>query len=402
MSENKIKVFLSSPLLTQSGYGNHARFIYRALKSREDLFDLYLEPVRWGSCKWMSTMTQERIEMEALFRKTAEAQMASKGQMFFDVNIEVKIPTEWRQLALTNIGVTSGIETTKALPNWNEAANKMDLILVESKHAKECFETSCPIEVISFPERSFSKTKEVALPLTTDFNFLLVSQLIGRKNVQETILAFLEEFKNDEDVGLVAKLSSGQDSLMDKERLEKTLENIIYPKYKDKKCKIYLIFGYLDQEELGYLYNHEKIKAIVSMTKGEGFGLPLFEAACSGMPVIAPYFSGQKDFMSVSVEKNGKVKEECVAAKIDYSIGKVQPEDCWGTQLGPIVGPEQSWAYPSRASCKFKMRSVKNNYGAFKKKAKLLQEHLVTNLTKEKQYSLVVDAIYKAAKGNMF
>ena len=36
------KVFLKGPLLTQSGYGHHARTILRALKTRPDVFDIYL------------------------------------------------------------------------------------------------------------------------------------------------------------------------------------------------------------------------------------------------------------------------------------------------------------------------------------------------------------------------
>jgi len=397
----KIKVFLSSPCLTLSGYGEHSRFIYRALKSREDLFDIYMEPVKWGNCRWLSNFDKEREEMEAIFYKTAHAKASTNGMIYYDVNIEVKIPTEWKQRSLTNIGVTSGIETIKALPNWNEAANKMDLIIVESEHAKQCFDTTCPIEVVSFPERSMKETKEFDLKLETDFNFLLVSQLISRKNIPETIYAFLEEFNNDADVGLVAKISTGLDSFREMEKLEGIIKKLIKTKFEDKKCKIYLVFGYLNAEEMNYIYTHENIKALVTMTKGEGFGLPIFEAACSGMPVIAPFFSGQKDFLSMPVKKNGKYKNECMAAKIDYSLGKVLPEDCWGTELGPIVGPEQIWAYPSKASCKFKMRSMKNNYGSFKKKAKILQNYLVENLTKEKQYALIVDAIYKAAKNNM-
>ena len=39
------KVLVRGPILSRSGYGEHARFVYRILKSREDLFDIYIQPL---------------------------------------------------------------------------------------------------------------------------------------------------------------------------------------------------------------------------------------------------------------------------------------------------------------------------------------------------------------------
>ena len=38
------RVLIEAPILTQSGYGEHSRFVYRALRERQDL-DLYLVPL---------------------------------------------------------------------------------------------------------------------------------------------------------------------------------------------------------------------------------------------------------------------------------------------------------------------------------------------------------------------
>jgi len=46
------------------------------------------------------------------------------------------------------------------------------------------------------------------------------------------------------------------------------------------------------------LYNHPKVKAMVSFTKGEGFGRPLLEFSITGKPVIASNWSGHVDFLN--------------------------------------------------------------------------------------------------------
>ena len=48
---------------------------------------------------------------------------------------------------------------------------------------------------------------------------------------------------------------------------------------------------------MNQMYNHVKVKAHITFTHGEGFGRPLLEASLSEKPVIAPDWSGHKDFL---------------------------------------------------------------------------------------------------------
>jgi glycosyltransferase involved in cell wall biosynthesis len=73
---------------------------------------------------------------------------------------------------------------------------------------------------------------------------------------------------------------------------------VIY--FEDEKHKlppVYLIHGDLTNAEMNALYNHKKIKAMISFTKAEGFGRPLLEFSSTGKPIIAPHYSGQADFL---------------------------------------------------------------------------------------------------------
>jgi glycosyltransferase involved in cell wall biosynthesis len=60
---------------------------------------------------------------------------------------------------------------------------------------------------------------------------------------------------------------------------------------------IYLIHGDLEDKDINDLYNHPKVKAMVSLTKGEGFGRPLLEFSLSKKPIIASNWSGHLDFL---------------------------------------------------------------------------------------------------------
>ena len=110
-----------------------------------------------------------------------------------------------------------------------------------------------------------------------DFNFLVVSQNSPRKNFDNTIKWFVEEFI-DQEVGLVIKTNITNNSVMDWENIQKTFSQFLEG-YKNRKCSIYLLHGDLTAGQMTGLYNNDKIKGMINIAHGEGFGLPLFEAA---------------------------------------------------------------------------------------------------------------------------
>jgi len=374
-------MIIRGPALSRSGYGEHCRTVLRALRSQQDNYNMYLINTGWGETGWLSEDNEERNWIDGMIMKTVAAGHARELQEIdFDISLQVQLPTEWDRLAKKNIGVFAGIETTKASPAWADGITQMDQIIVPSQHSKECFASydaavTDKFNVIGFPFRG-SRSASIDLDLKSDFNFLNVSQWSNRKNVEQTIFAFMEEFKN-EDVGLVLKAFIKNGSTIDRHYVEERLQMFIDGN-QENKCRIYLLHGTLSDDEMSALYEHEKIKCYVSTTHGEGFGLPTFEAACHTLPIIAPNWGGHKDFLSVT--KGGKSKkQELLSLDLEYRLEDVAARDVWED----VLIADSQWCYPDTSSLRANMREVYSNYRTYKRKAKRLQTSLSRRFEEE-------------------
>jgi len=135
----KTKILLKGPLLTRSGYGEQTRFAYRALKSRPDLFDVYVQPLSWGNTSWLNEASEERDSIDKIVEKTIG--FIQQGAQF-DASLQCTIPNEWEPLAPVNIGYTAGIETTKSAHQWLPKGNMMDRAIIVVAHSKIVFENT--------------------------------------------------------------------------------------------------------------------------------------------------------------------------------------------------------------------------------------------------------------------
>ena len=393
-----MKVLVRGPALTRTGYGEHCRFVLRSLREVENL-DIYLIPVNWGQSTWIWEDDEERDWMDSIIKKTARY---AQENGTFDMSIQVTIPNEWERYATgINIGVTAGIETTKVAPIWLEKSNIMDKVITISQHSKDSLlntvyeginkntgqkaELKCTTEVniVHYPVKTFDSLPDMDLNLSTNFNFFTVAQWGPRKNLASTIQWFIEEFIDNPDVGLIVKTFVKGGSVIDKNFVEKEFKKSVAP-YENRKCKLYLLHGDMSEEEMHSLYSHKKINALVSLTHGEGFGLPLFEAAYSGLPVLATAWSGHMDFLNKPVKsKKGKEKVRAHFAKVDYDLQPIPKSAVWDG----VLMADSMWAYPKQGSYKMKLREVYKDYGRYKSQAKKLQKWVLENFTQEKQYS---------------
>ena len=84
----------------------------------------------------------------------------------------------------------------------------------------------------------------------------------------------------------------------------------------------YLLYGDFQNTDLKIMYTHPKIKSLVTLTHGEGFGRPLLEASVCGLPIIASNWSGHIDFLDSEMAHLVQGKLEYVGDIIPYSTNK--------------------------------------------------------------------------------
>tara|TARA_R110000851_G_scaffold60526_2_gene139582 strand:+ start:3474 stop:5576 length:2103 start_codon:yes stop_codon:yes gene_type:complete len=402
----KKTIIVRAPVLSMSGYGEQSRFAIRALKKYEAFLDIYIVPISWGQTGWVHEDNEERKWLDSRIFKTVEY-MQNGGK--FDYSLQITIPNEWTNMADFNIGHTAGIETNKVEPQWIEKANFMDKVIVVSEHSKQVYtktkyqgysketnqpmELSCttPIDVVNFCISDIDPI-DIDLDLEYDFNYLVVAQNGPRKNLINTIKWFIEE-NHDREVGLVLKVFTKSGTISDREYTYNSISQLLNsPEYKDRLCKVYLLHGDMKTGEMRSLYTHPKIKALISITHGEGYGLPMFEAAQNGLPIITSGWSGHCDFLYIPTKKKKKGKTKTIGvphfSEVEFDLAPIPKEAAWEG----VVSKDSMWCYPQAGSFKMRLRQVLKNYEKNLERAKKLQTWVNKNFKPEDQYEKFMKA----------
>jgi glycosyltransferase involved in cell wall biosynthesis len=317
---------------TRSGYGAHSRDLLWALREM-DLFDIKIDSSLWGSTPLTA------LEKGNEFHNWIENNIVESFNGLPDFYVQVTVPNEFRRFGKFNIGITAGIETTVAPKEWIDGCNVMDLIITTSNFSRDVLVSTVynenenntgklikqhkiekPIKVlfegIDLSKYNDTPNTEFNLDIKENFAYLFVGHWLkgkigqDRKDVGMLIRCFCESFKNVEDrPALILKTSSAHFSIKERENILSKIRDVV--NQTENPPSVYLLFGELTDDEMNSLYNHPKIKSMVSITKGEGFGRPLLEFSMTGKPIIASNWSGHKDFlpMDKAIMVGGKLTD---------------------------------------------------------------------------------------------
>ena len=319
---SKPLLIYQAPVATRSGYGDHSRDILKSI-FQYDKFDVITIPTRWGNTP------QNQINPDTDFGKQLLSTIGKQITKQAEVHIQMTVPNEFQKKGKFSIGITAGIESTLAPKDWIDGCNRMDLIIVPSEFSKKVlegtvydekdkqtgqvirqFKITKPIVVLheGVDLSTYLKPKvdvDVLEGIDSDWNFLFTGHWLkgdlgkDRKDVGMMIQTFCTVFQNTpkkKQPGLILKTSSAGFSVMDREAIVEKIKAITN-NFGDKCPPIHLLFGDLSDNEMASLYHHPKVKAMVSFTKGEGYGRPLCEFTLTGKPILATKWSGHVDFL---------------------------------------------------------------------------------------------------------
>jgi len=373
---------ISSAFDTYSGYGARSRDLIKAIVE-SDKYEVKLLSQRWGNTPF--GFCEDNKEWSFLNELVLPNNQLPKQP---EIWMQITIPSEFQPIGKYNIGCTAGIETTICPPEFIEGINRMDLTLVSSEHAKKVFvdskferrnqqtnalegivELKKPIEVlfeganldIFKPLESKEITNIKLDDVKESFAYLFLGHWMqgdlgeDRKNVGLLVKAFYETFKNKKDKpALILKTSQVGSSYVDREEILKKIKQIRQTVNSDNLPNVYLLSGDFTDSEVNELYNHSKVKAMVSLTKGEGFGRPLLEFTLSKKPLITTNWSGHIDFLNPEFTN-----------LIGGTLVNVHP-----SAANQWLLKESQWFNPDAGQVGFYLKDVFENYKNYTDKAK--------------------------------
>ena len=313
---------ISCPIDTYSGYGARSRDIVKAIIEL-DKYDVKVLPQRWGNTPFGFIKNNPEWGFLANYL-LQQPQLPAQPEIW----MQITVPNEFQPVGKYNIGCTAGIETTVAPAEWIEGCGRMNLILGSSEHTikvlkdskfeKRDQQTNQTVGYIEwkgdseviFEGADVEKYKPVKSTfdlsnVKEEFAYLFVGHWMqgalgeDRKNVGLLVKAFYETFKNKaKKPALILKTSTVGSSYMDRDELIKRIQAIKATVKSNNLPNVYLLHGEFTDVEMNEIYNHSKVKAMINLTKGEGFGRPLLEFSLTNKPIITTNWSGHVDYLN--------------------------------------------------------------------------------------------------------
>ena len=183
------------------------------------------------------------------------------------------------------------------------------------------------------------------------YRFLTVGKYEVRKSYREIFEAFAQEFANDPAVELVVKSGFFQDVERKGQEMVRDIESY--------GCNnIRLLWS---TQELGTIRDlYRQADCFVFPSKAEGWGLPLIEAAATGLPLITTNYSAQTEFLQ-------DIHSSCLF--VDYDMAAIDCPEYTRFYPQTETGVWGQWAQPQVADIARCMRDAYSNHANLKLKA---------------------------------
>jgi len=207
------------------------------------------------------------------------------------------------------------------------------------------------------------------------YKFYAIFQFIERKHPMALLKSYWHAFQNNENVALILKTYRHGFSDQEKQVVKDTITRLKKIMPMDSYPPVYLISDMLSRDEI--LGLHKFGDCLVSLDRGEGFGLVPFEAGATSNPIIVTGYGGVTEY--------AKPEHSFLCT---YSLTPV-----FGMPQSPWYRGDQMWAEPDLNSAVRLMRYVYKNQSEAANKGRMLKNYIITNLSWDKMGMRMTEVI---------
>ena len=280
------------PFKDMSGYATLAREYVKALFLGADNNEYALASVRYDSGR----KTELEVELADAHRNLISDEV--------DTIVQIVTPNEMRPIpGKKNIAICCW-ETDKIPVYWAISLNAFDEIIVPCQANKDAYQVSGvtkPIHVIPMPviadKYSLDDVEPLVIPevhpeTTVYYN---ISQWSHKKGIDAAIRSYFLAFQNDENVLLVLKGYVGmREQHGDANKVVQAINDIKNSMRLPKYPRIYVTDMMMTGDQIKQL--HKLGDCYVNFSRGEGWGIPPFEALLYGNELITTRHTGMLEW----------------------------------------------------------------------------------------------------------
>jgi len=300
-------------------------------------------------------------------------------------------PDAWRSVLRHEegkyiIGLTTW-ETDRLHPIWTSSCNRVQEVWVPSQWNVDVFRKSgVEVPIYRVPHALSADESGALKPLAIDgvhdddFMFYAIFHWQERKNPAELLEVYLSTFAGENSVVLVLKTylqhpSENPEEINAMVREIKADVNVMrYPRV----IPMVQNLSHLDMQRL-----HRRGDCFALLQRAEGWGLPHFDAAAAGRPVITTGYGGQTDFLNAD---NSYL--------IDYQLRPVTR-----MRWTPYYKADGHWAAPDLHQAAKVMRHVFDHREEAKERGRRAQARVEQEFSRSVVGRLMVDRLRKIDLG---
>lgn len=212
----------------------------------------------------------------------------------------------WKN-GVTNIGFFYCETSNFIASNWQFHCNLMERVVVSSEHnrlaclASDVEESKMRILPYSCePSQYEQKTESLNLPLTNKYVFYTIGDFSVRKNIIDIIKAYYVAFTKKDNVVLVLKTFIGGKSPQEAVTLIGDAINKLRQNMRlhltDNYPEIMIVPEVIDDKQIAAL--HSAGDCYISIERGNGWCIPLFDACCFGKTIITTDKGSHIDYIN--------------------------------------------------------------------------------------------------------